>query len=192
MELFILNPETKLPEIHPSTLTIECFRQLWKRLRPIDGDRDGRKKLYNTKELGYIYFTGKYDSRFKTLSPVDRDKKIKDLIGLSEDWIPDDLVKQCLDVWIDAQITPSLEFVSSLEGTISALAKYMNTVKTAISAGNLATVYPSTIKEIIAIIKDSPNLVNDIAKAKTVLQNEQEALATGRKGRKFNKYEMTN
>ena len=190
MELFTLDPTTKLPIIHPSTLTIECFKQLWKRSKPIDGDFDGRKKVFNTKELGYIYFTGKYDSRFKLKSPLEREIKIKELVGLPESWIPDELVKQCVLVWEDAQVTASLEFVLSLEGMISAMSKYMNTVKVSIASGNLATVYPSTIKEIIAIIKDSPNLVNDISKARTVLQNEQEALATGRKGRKFNKYEV--
>lgn len=190
MELFTLNIDTKLPEIHPSTLSIDCFKQLWKRNRPIDGDRDGKKKLHNTKELGYVYFTGKYDSRFKTLSPNDKTQRIRELLTLSDEWQPDEIVKDCLSVYVEAQITPSLELVLSLEGSVAAIAKYIKAANTTIALGNMASVYPSTIKEIIAIIKDSPNLVNDIAKAKTVLQNEQEALATGRKGRAFNKFEM--
>lgn len=190
MELFTMNPETKLPTIHPAALTIKCFKELWTRKRPIDGDHDGRKKLFNEKELGYVYFTGKYDSRFKLHTPEARDAKIKVLVDLPNAWKADVLVKECIGVWEDAQVTASMEYVLSLEGTVSALAKYMTTAKATIATGNLQSVDPGTIKEIIQIIKDSGNLIADVAKAKQILQKEQDALATGKKGRSFNKFEM--
>lgn len=189
MDLFILD-DKGIPVPKPELLLIESFSELWKRIRKIDGDADGRKKTQNRKELGYIYFQGKFDSRFKLKKGAEKENAIRKLIGLAPEWIPDELVKQCLIEYVELQVTASSEYVSSLEGTVNSLAKYLNASKEKLDTGNINSVAPREVKELLSIINDSANLLDNITKAKAVLLKEQDALSTGKKGRGLNKFEM--
>jgi hypothetical protein len=198
MKLFILDEKTKLPIANPELLTIKCFAELIRRNRKIDGDGDGRRKTLNEKELSYIYFNGVFDSRFKLKRDKEKEDAIKKLIGLDTitvngnplNWEPDSLVKECLSEFRELQVTASSEYVTSLEGTISALSKYLTNAKQQLETGTLTTVSPQDIKALLSVINDSPSTLDTIAKAKSILQKEQDALATGRKGRTVNKFEL--
>lgn len=190
MEILILDQETRLPTITAQALVMECFYDLWRRVRKIDGDHDGRRKIHNLKELGYIYFQGKYDSRFKMMEDKEREEKIRSITGLPLDWKPDTLVEKCLEEYKNTQVTQSSELVSSLEGIAGALTSYLKNIKASISGGNITTVKPDTIKDVLDLIKQIPEVINDLARAKAALDREQNALATGKKGRTLNKFEI--
>lgn len=187
MKLFYIDEKTQLPLPTAEALLLDSFDKVWKRVRKIDGDADGRKKIINKKELGYVYYQGVYDSRFKRLNEEEKEKKVKEILGLPETWKPDELIKQCIEVYIDMQITASSEIVSSLEGTGSALAKYLVSLKDKLSSGAIPV---KDVKDVMDIIKNMPETLDNILKSKAVLEKEQNALLTGRKGRSFNKFEM--
>jgi hypothetical protein len=188
MELMVLNSETKLPEPHPALLLISCFNKLMKRIRPIDGDRNGSKKIMNMKELGYIYFWGRYDSRFRLMKDTDKEKKIRQLLNIPDEWIADELVRECLELYKDSQWTASSALVLSLEGTEQAMATYMNLLKDRLTAGTLE---PKEVKEIQAIIDGIPTMIDNVRRARDTVHKEINALATGRNGRQPNKFELT-
>jgi len=198
MNLFVLDEKTKLPVPSPEALTIKCFFELWRRSRKVDGDHDGRDKMLNRMELAYVYFQEKFDSRFKLKAGKDREDAVKKLIGLDRvtvngkplEWEPDDLVKQCRKEFADTQVTASSDFVSSLEGTVKSLSKYLDGIQKQLEAGNVEVISPKDVKDIIGIINDAPDLMKKIEQAKLVLQNQQDALIKGRKERNVNKFEL--
>ena len=76
MKLMYINPETKLPQPTAESLLIPEFLEIWQRVHKIDGDRTGTKKTRNLQELGYVYFHGVYDSRFKFITdPIERKRR---------------------------------------------------------------------------------------------------------------------
>jgi hypothetical protein len=187
MKIFYIDEKTQLPLPTAEALLIDSFDKIWKRTRKIDGDADGRKKTFNKKELGYIYYQGVYDSRFKRLTQEEKEKKVRELLGLPEIWKPDEVVEQAIIEYVNIQITTSSEIVASLEGTGSALAKYLVSIKDKLATGAINV---KEVKDIMDIINGMPTTLDSILKAKAVLEKEQNALLTGRKGRSFNKFEM--
>lgn len=188
MNLLELDEETKVPKPTAECLCIPQFRELYDRSRPIDGDRDGKKRLVNMAEFAYVGFMGRYDSRWKLLHGKDREDVIKKLIGLKEQWIADSLVKECLSIYVDSQTTESTELVEVLSNTIQNLTKFLKT-----SQEQLATLGISDAKganDFLNVVDRIPKTVEGLRKAKEQLNREQDALAKGRKGRSLNKYEI--
>lgn len=189
-DLMVLDDKTKLPTINPALFTIKCFYELWRRRKKVDGDATGEQKKFNLKELAYVFFTGKYDSRFKWDEPEIKHSKIVNLVDLPEDWRPDDIVKDCINEWMLAQVTASSELVFSLEGGAHAVSKYLRTVTVAISTGTILTIEPKQVKEVMDIMDRAPSTIDNVKKARAVLEKEQNSLSTGRKDRLVNKFEL--
>lgn len=189
-KLFTIDEKTQLPIPTAEALILDSFSKAWKRVKKIDGDADGRKKTFNTKELGYVYFQVMFDPRLKLKEGTEREIFVKRMLALPDDWSADEVIKQCIEDYREWMKTPSSEYVSSLEGTVGALAKYLNNAKAAISIGTMESVTPKDVKDLMSVINDSPTMLDTVVKAKAVLQKERDALATGRKGRSLNKFEM--
>lgn len=188
MDLLELDEETKVPKPTAECLCVPQFRELFDRPKLIDGDRDGKKKLVNMAEFAYIGFMGRYDSRWKLLHGKDREDTVKKLVGLKDQWIADNLVKECLDIYVDSQTTESTPLVEALSSTIQNLTKFLNTSQTQLGALGVADA--KTAKDFLDVIDRIPKTVEGLRKAKEQLNREQDALAKGRKGRSLNKYEI--
>lgn len=185
--LMTLDPKTKLPIPSADLLNTDAFSKLWRLRLKVPGDSDGREKLQNSRICGYIYFHTIYDSRFKNMNKDERESKIKKLVGLDADWIPDELVHQCMTIFGDLQITSSRELVDSLEGIASSFAKFIIAKKPALDNGSIEM---DDAKKLLDIIDRAPNTIETISKAKAVLNKERDATATGRKDRQINKFEL--
>jgi|SRR5688572_15015280 len=187
MRLIVIDSETKLPVPSPEAFLIPDLRDLWRRRIPIDGDRDGNKKIRNLQEFGYVYFQGVWDSRFKLYDSEERVEKIREILKLPKEWFPDELVRNCVSVFRETQVTASLELVDSMNGANADLAKWIKAKRLAIKQG---TASPRDVAEILNIIERAPKVIEDVQKAYEVLKREQDALTTGRKGRKLNYFEI--
>jgi hypothetical protein len=188
MKLVQLNPETKLPEPTPELLLIGDFKDLMKRVKRVDGDADGRKKTMNLMEIGYIYFSCTYDSRFKLMDVEERERKIRELVGFSHDWQPDDLVKRCLNIYADTQVTESTELVINLTKSIQGLVKYLANAQKQLPSCTIEDA--KTINEYLNTLDRIPKTVENLRQAKAQLDREHDALNRGMKGRTLNKYEL--
>ena len=188
MKLMHFDPVTKLPEPTAECLLIPEFLEIWTRQYKIDGDRLGAKKTRNLQEFGYIYFHGVYDSRYKHITdPIERDKKIKSIVKLPEDWKPDVTVKTAIEIFRDSQVTSSSMLVDSIEGANVDLSKWIITKRLALQGGNTS---PKDVSEILSIISEIPKMIRDTKEARTILDKEQEKQVTGRNGRKPNLFEV--
>jgi len=186
--------ETRMPIPRAEILAIDVFHDIWKRKNKIDGDRDGTKKTLNTKEFGYIYFHTVYDSRFRLLDSEEKDIKIRNLLGLDKDldgsgklWQPDLKIKEAIKIYNEMQQTESLDHVDMLESTMKAITMWLKAKRPQIASGTMA---PKDLGEIQDIIDRAPTTLSNLRKAKDVLSRDEDALASGRKGRRINKFEQ--
>lgn len=181
----VINQETKLPEPTGECLLIPAFLELWTRSYPIDGDRKGLAKKRNLQEFGYIYFHSVYDSRFKNYESVDKERKIKELLGLPKEWKASKEHLDAISIYTDLQITGSVELVDSMNGLNADLAKWVKIKRTEIALGKAD---PDDVAKIIKINHELPSVITDYNNAKATLLIEQEK-KTGRGNRRMNKFE---
>ena len=188
MRLMYINPETKLPEPTAECLTIPEFLEIWQRVYKIDGDRLGAKKTRNLQEFGYIYFSGVYDSRFKHVTdPLEREKKLRSIVKLPEDWKGDATIYKAIEIFRDCQVTSSSMLVESIEGANVDLSNWIKSKRATMQTGHTS---PKDISEIMSIIASIPDILENTKRAKAVLEKEQEKQVTGRGGRKPNLFEV--
>lgn len=187
MKLFEIDQETRLPVATAEARTIKSFNEILKRLRKSDGDSDGRKKKRNEQELAYVYFQKCYDSRFKLLNKEEREVVIKKLIGLPDDWQPDELIKQAIEDYAVTQETPSLKLVEGIELSIVSLSQYVRTAQAQMPTAGLEG--SRAVSEFLDILDRVQKTVETLRRAKDLLVREQEDGAKGRKGRTMNKFE---
>lgn len=188
MDLFDIDEVTKLPVPKAELLLVPEFKEINRRSRPIDGDSDGRKKVHNYKELAYIYFIGKWDSRFKLKSIKDKDAEVKKLLKLPEEWIPDEVVKIALKIYIDLQVTESTELEEGLSGSIQSLTDYIRAGNESLKTASLNNA--KNVSEFLDILDRVSKTVDQLKQTREKLRREQEAVAKGRKGRTFNYFEI--
>src|SRR6478736_1753295 len=73
MELFVIDPETRLVDINKEWIgTIPELKKLISRDRGSPGDADGRKKLQAIKEFTLIYHYCDYKSKFTNFAEEDK------------------------------------------------------------------------------------------------------------------------
>lgn len=188
MKLFEIDEVTKLPVPTAECRTIASINEIVRRIRKIDGDADGRKKTRNMQELAYIGLTGVYDSRFRLLGPEERDVKVRKLIGLPEDWKPDQLVLQGLEDYKETQLSETSELVDVLSNTIKSLTKFADNSQKQMAA--LGINAGAEVKVFLDTLNKIPETVDNLKKAKDQLSREQDALSRGKKGRNLNKFEL--
>ena len=186
MNLIVIDPNSRLPLPSGDALLLPSFLELWDRLHKIDGDRDGSKKRRNFQEIGYVYFLADFSSKYRYMEEKEALEKIKTLLKLPEDWQPDDIVKRCIIEYSDLQVTPTMELVDNMEGINKDLSLWVKAKRKSISAGGGD---PKMINELLDIMERLPKVVENIKRSKEVLYQEQ-STATGRKGRRFAKFEM--
>ncbi len=188
MKLFDVDENTKLPIPSAEARLIKEFNEIIKRLQRVDGDADGRKKTRNLQELGYVHFSCVYDSRFKLSSKEEREIKIRELLGLPQDWMPDELVHQAMKVYRDLQWTESIDLVLEIQRSIAALTSFSKSANGQLPS--LTIVNAREVKEYMDILDRIPTTVDKLRKAKELLHTEQDALSKGVKGRNVNKFEL--
>ena len=184
MELFIQDEKTRLVKANPELLALNPYRELMRRLRKIEGDSDGREKVFNLRELAYVYYKAKF------ITTKEDEDKYKKLIGLPEDWQPDQVVLDCVEAYYQTQLTPAVETVKLIKESIAGLNEYIKQANTQMRSAVLGQA--RDINEFLDVLDRIPKTIDNLKKAEATLEREQEALAKGRKGRGLNKFEMPN
>jgi hypothetical protein len=184
MNIFKLNDEG-IPELIPEFYEIECFKTVQHRMRKMDGDADGRKKLLNAKELRYIYFNGFYGSRYLNFEKKQREEDLINDLRLPSDWKPDEEVKACIKYYVNYQKTPSWKLYIALSNMAEGLTDYADS-----KAQGLTALKPKEVLELMSVIKEAPLMIENLAKAKKQLEMESDAKLSGKAGRAINKFEL--
>lgn len=184
LELFTIDEKTRVAKPNPELLMLLPFKELMRRLRRVEGDSDGREKLHNSRELAYIYYAVKF------CDTKEDEDKYKKMVGLPEDWEPDDVVKQAMDYYRETQYTPAIESVKLIKESIRNLNSFISQANQQLKVLTIAN--GREVNEFLDVLDRLPKTIETLKKAESTLEREQEALAKGRKGRSLNKFEMPN
>ena len=121
MELFEINKDQVA--FSPTALTLKPFADLWKR------DKTKGKKIAIA-ELAALYFYVDYKSDFSTM--LDQDEKLKliksVIIGMPEDWEPDDLFDEACSFYDKMQETDATLLLEDAQYAVQSVRKFLRTV----------------------------------------------------------------
>ena len=121
MELFkVVNDNVTFD---PETLMLIPFRKIW--------DRDKSKnKTIALAELSTIFFYSDFKSDFyDMLDETEKLEQIKSyVVGLPEDWKPDEVFNKAVEFYKERQKTISLKLLESARRAMDKISKYFDTV----------------------------------------------------------------
>lgn len=166
MNLFELD-DTYTVQFNPEVFLLKDFAELKK----------SRKKdielLY--KEMSYIYFFTdlRSDFQFQT-DKKERAEEVKKMVGLKEDWKPDDKINTCIEVYKYLSTTTASRLLESAYTAVDKIVQQNNTID--LNERNLKTNTPIwNQKHIQDSIKGIPELLKSLRVAEAeYLKGQQE------------------
>lgn len=188
ISFFVIDEKTQLPKPSPELLMVYEFKELMRCIRKCEGDADGRKKIQNLQEFAYIYYAYHYDSKYRVMSETERHDTLIKLLRLPPKWEPDEAFTEAAKVFIQMQVTDSLETVDNLRAGIKSLNKFLKKANEQLST--LDVTDSKTVNEYLNTMDRIPTTVENLKRAEAQLDREQDALAKGRGGRLINKFEF--
>lgn len=188
IEFFELDEKTGLPKIKAIALTIYSFKELWRAIRRVDGDSDGRRKLQNTAEFAHIYFTYHYASKYRVMAEAEREDRLRKLLKIHEKWVPDELYLAAAEDFQKEMESPMLPTVDRIKESILSTNKFLKKANTQIET--LSITDSADINKYMDVIDRLPQTLENLKRAEAQLEREQDSMAKGRKGRTLNKFEM--
>ncbi len=150
--------------IEPEALHIKAFKRLW--------DRDRSQSKNKAKqELGIIYFQidPRSDYMFIT-DDAERLELIKEHEGLPEDWQPDKLVIEAMDVWKQLIHTPNTLLLHDSIVTADNLRKYLRKIDLDERDERHRPIYSPNV--ITNALKQIPDIVKALVETKRLVEQE--------------------
>ena len=189
---FRVDDEEELEIIEEARLH-KPFKKIIERDRGSKGDSQGRKKLLAKKELAYIYWEGLYSSHYKIQDDdSSRLAAIKSDLDLPDDWKPDDVVLEGLELFIQSQVTPSMELLNvALEG-VKKLKSYIKDIdlQEVVDSGPRKGSLVHSPTEYKKILDSLPATIESLQKNQDLVKKELDlAESTARGGGEIGMYE---
>lgn len=121
MKLFELTEDYKV-KLSEEAFTLIPFKKI------IDKDKT-KNKSKAIKELSYVYFFTDYRSIFA--NEVDEKKRTEEIrkhVGLPEDWVPDETVKEAIQFYRERQESISLKLLRHAYKAVEKISQYFDSV----------------------------------------------------------------
>lgn len=153
-------------EISEEAFALKVFRQIWNRDRTINKERA-------ITELGFVYFM--IDPRSDYQYIVDSDERAKAIIedeGLPNDWKPDKLVQEAMELYGKFKPTAAL-LLEDTRYAVDKLRKLLRDINLEEKDDKGKPVY--TLNAITATIKQVPGLAKDLDEAEKTLASEMKS-----------------
>ena len=104
-------------------LALKPFHDLWKRDK-------SKGKIVATAELSTVFFLADFKSDFSDI--VDEEERLTQvksyIVGLPEDWKPDEVFNKAVEFYKERQKTISLKLLESARRAMDKISKYFDTV----------------------------------------------------------------
>lgn len=149
------------------------FTKLFKRKHEVPGDTQGRNKLRNFQEAKYIYLVADPSSYANRQGYGEKEKHeyASATAGLPPDWMPDEVVKNCINIYIKHTWTVVHEQVYELLSTFHGYNKIVSFIRNNIeNLYNNPKLKKEEIVELIAYYKELIKLGTDLPKIQQQLQ----------------------
>lgn len=99
--------------------TIRQFRLIIERDKSPRDKETGEDKLIAKAELSYVYFYCDYNSPFVNLGEDERHKQSLKATDLPDNWKPDKLVKDAMEIYEIIQYTPAIRSIREVRETLA-------------------------------------------------------------------------
>jgi hypothetical protein len=185
MELFTIEENQVI--IKPELRMVPAFKKI------ITRDKD-RYKKQALAEFAYIYFMYDYKSPYMNISDVDRHPQISKSLKFSEDWQPDQDIKEAIDQYLSFQESPSIKVLKSTKNALINASKVIDvmneTVANALKEEDRDMVSAiDTIDKLLSLTDKLPKTINTIVTLEEKVQKEQHENSKLRGGGKAGIYE---
>jgi hypothetical protein len=172
----LITLEDEMPIFSSEARTIIEFNRILMR------DED-RKKKFALKELAFVYFYCSYDNRFELYDTEnDRVEAIKASVDLPKDWVIDSIIQDAIKKYSYMMETESMGLVNETRKAIKKLKQFIENVDLESTTKSGSLIFSP--KDLQAVIKDMPFMIESLNKAKSIVDKEQEdKLGKGKKQR---------
>ena len=204
-------------------LSIKEFKKVATRVKGMPGDSDGRKKLLNTLELQFVKYYAETRlhsaSIYAGMPDSEKTVKIAQDIGLPDDWIPDDDVKDAIKKYVEIlnDYIPSARVLNSFERglaviaqsnhlVISRLSEYLGQLEninqnivaddgsidaeTVVALTAATTAVQSSVGEFVKLAKNLPDLLDTINKLRDDVRKEEGGVMRKRGNKEIGRREI--
>lgn len=183
MELVVL--ENDYPVFNPHLQELEPFKSI------VSRDKS-KKKQKAIKELAYIYFKANYASPIFNIEEDRREKELRRLTALPDNWEADELIEKAINTYKELQKTPTIraleELRESMHSTASVIKVLREQLNTLIKQSNESESGKSSglgaavklLSDINKIANDFPSLTKSLEEVELKVKREVES-KTGRK-----------
>ena len=183
MEIFEISGHVVRPT--PSILAVGVFGEIW--------DRDKSKnKVVAMQEFAYIEFmvSNKKSNPYKGYDKSIKEKKIIEGVVKVENWNPDEVVKQALEVYDDWQkeASPSLRYYNA---NLSALQKTIDYLNGGLDYNerNRNGMPVHKFNDVVRGIKEADQVLKSLTSLKTKVEEELYQASKTKGGKEISPYE---
>lgn len=164
--------------VSEEALLLKPFKLIWNRDRSASKDKA-------LSELGFIYFFCDPRSDYQHYIDEDeRTKAIKQGEGLSENWKPDKIILEAIELYKSFKPTSAL-LLEDIRFVIDNLRKTLRAI-------DFSSLEVKELKDIQTIIKQTPSLVKDLDEAERSVAREMAESSRKRGGGEKSMLEMMN
>ena len=169
----------------PEVIEIKEFRDLWAKVRKVDGDSDGRKKLQNIREFTWIFHTVSHKSPYIQYEESIRSDQVKKEVFGNLEWEPDELVLAAREKYIELIKSPVIKLLDASLNTLNKTATYLNNVDYDVKS-EIGQVY--TVRDVLSAIGNIGKLYDSLEILREKVAKEEETGGAIRAGVLLNEF----
>lgn len=170
--------------------TIKVFSDIVRRDRGSAGDADGRYKQRACQELAYIYHMCDFRSPYFNVPEEDRSSAlITDIFG-DDDWEPDELVQEGLELYQELTQTPSMRLLDAAQVSVAELERYFRDVD--FDETDEKGKYKYTAKDLMSNLEKLSKLVDSLSDLRKQVEKEQQVETENWGGVQLNEFNKGN
>ncbi len=142
------------------------------------------------KEIAYVYWFARFDTPFDNYSDLDKILKVKQNVGLEEDWKPDALIEAAIVFYKEMQHTKSMDYLEDSEFALRRLSKYLRDADPdeRIQSGPHKDALVHDLNKIKNLQKEMPDMIEATQRVKELVNKELNEKTQLRAGRKTNQF----
>jgi hypothetical protein len=179
LKIFEIDTETQMPVLIAEARTITVYKDI------IEADPSS-DKIIAMKELAYVYWSSVFDSSYDCYDELEKKLKIKNDVGLPEDWRPSELVKAACDFYTESQKTLSWKYMNSTKSAVDSISEYLLNIN--LDEKDRKGMLVHDVVKVKNTIKEMPEMVKSLNSIKQMVAEELKEEIGNRAGRRTNKF----
>lgn len=181
-------PSAEVRVIRPFSIIFKNSKNRAK-LYGIPDEKEGKGIPFCVMEFSFVHFVTVYDSRFRMYDTQEEMvDAIKRAVDLPDEWEPDNIIAECVRVYRDLQVTPSLKLYEAAVAGIEKLKTQLETFDLNERMKSGAFVLKPT--EYQAALNGIAKNMEEVKRAEDMVRKEQDLKKRGKGGKEIHLFEV--